>query len=484
MLYLLAVVTVAAKLGRGPAVLASFVSVGLFDFFLVPPQWSFAVSDVQYLLTFTVMLGVALLISHLTTGLQQRADAARQTAQRANALASLARNLASALTAPDIQLAVAGFLQKELQVTALLLVPDDAENLQPMGPSAIRLTPTLLMASRAACGSQHSLQADQLADHDEALALFPLRGATRTRGVMVVSDPTGHRSHLQVQTPLLDAVALLVATSLERIHFVDVAHRTQLDMASERLRSAILQALSHDIRTPLTALCGLADSLSLTSPATQSEIVDAIRDQALRLHDMVSKLLDMARLQSGQHLGHVTLRREWQPIEEVIGASIQTLGQALKAHPVRVHLPPDTPLVHIDAVLMERVFGNLLDNASRYAPPGTDIHVHATPEGGWLQLRVCNAGAGFPPNRLETVFGLFERGQPESSVPGIGLGLAICKAIVQAHGGEISAHNPAQGGAEVRFSLPLGQPPEIDVDDGLATAPTAALPSPPNRITP
>lgn len=465
MLYLGIVVLVATRLGRPAAVLASFLSVALFDFVHVPPQWSFAVSNVQYLLTFAVMLGVALLISQLTTGLQQRAEQARLMAQRAEALSDLARKLAGALGVAQVLEAAEGFMQTQLQADLVILHPDDLHALHPIGPSRVALTPTLMLAAHSVYLDQHAVHNSHLGAQDEAMVLLPLPGATRSRGVMLVVDPGGQRMRLQDQRPLLDAAALLVATSLERLHFVDVAQRTQLDMVSERLRSAILQALSHDIRTPLTALYGLADSLTLSQPPLPKQAHDtaeAMRDQAMRLHSMVSNLLDMARLQSGQQTGQVRLRREWQPIEEVIGASIQHLGQALSEHPVRVHLPPDLPLLNIDAVLMERVFGNLLENAAKYAPAHTEVHLHAACEEGMLVLRVRNEGSGFPPHRLHEVFELFERGTTESSVPGIGLGLAICRAIVQAHGGEISASNPSEGGAELRFTLPLGTPPSVE----------------------
>jgi two-component system sensor histidine kinase KdpD len=465
MLYLGMVVLVAARLGRAAAILASFLSVGLFDFVHVPPQWSFAVSNVQYLLTFAVMLGVALLISQLTTGLQQRAEQARLLARRAEALSGLARKLAGALSTEQVLEATEDFMRGQLQADLVILRPDDQHTLHPLGQPSARLTPTVMLAAHSVYLDQHAVHNSQLGAHDEAMVLLPLQGATRSRGVMIVVDSSGHRMRLQDQRPLLDASALLVATSLERLHFVDVAQRTQLDMASERLRSAILQALSHDIRTPLTVLYGLADSLTLSQPPLPEQARDtaeSMRDQAMRLHRMVSNLLDMARLQSGQEAGQVRLRREWQPIEEVIGASIQHLGLALSAHPVRVHLPPDLPLLSIDTVLMERVFGNLLENAAKYAPPHTEVHLHAACEGGVLVVRVRNEGTGFPPKRLDEVFGLFERGTTESNVPGIGLGLAICRAIVQAHGGEISASNPREGGAEVRFTLPLGTPPLVE----------------------
>jgi two-component system sensor histidine kinase KdpD len=468
MLFLLTVVLIATQLGRGPAVLASFLSVALFDFFYVPPRWSFAVSDAQYLLTLLVMLAVALIIGHLTIGLRQRAEQAQRVAQRSHALYSLAQTLAGALTVEQVAQAARLFAQSQFEAHLVLLAPNDQEELCVI--DSLELEPstlgdTALIVAKTVYSDHKGVASHQIGAEMDAHVVLPLSGSTRLRGVLMVSAPGAVGRQLQGHRPLIEAVASLVAISLERLHFVDVAHRTQLAMSSERLRSSILSALSHDIRTPLTSLYGLADSLTLVQPPLPDqplEMAVAIRDQAMRLHRMVSNLLDMAQLQSGLDSGQVRLRLEWQPLEEVVGASIQTLGHSLSQHPVQVQLPNSLPLLSIDAVLMERVLGNLLENASKYSPAGTPIHIGASVEGDQAWVTVSNAGAGFPPDKLHQVFDLFERGAPESNVPGVGLGLAICRAIVEAHGGRIEALNPAGGGAAVRFSLPLGTPPTIE----------------------
>lgn len=473
MLFLLVVVVIAARLGRGPAVLASFLSVGLFDFFYVPPRWSFAVSDAQYVLTFAVMLIVALIISHLTIGLRVRAQEAQQAAERSNALYALASQLAGALTIEQVCDATEHFAQQQLAAHARLLLPtlhnsplsSSHESLTPARPDQAPLESTIALLAQAAFQAPRNHGTQQVGDDGHLHAVLPLAGSTRSRGVLILSSRHAGARQLEGHRSLLDALATLVATALERLHFVNVAHQTQLEMNDERLRGSILSALSHDIRTPLTSLFGLADSLTLMQPplpAQARDMASAIRDQAMRLHRMVSNLLDMARLQTGQQAGQLPLRLEWQPIEEVIGASIQLLGHSLDDHPVKVHLDADLPLLAIDAVLMERVFGNLLENAAKYAPAHTDIHISAAPQGTNMLISVRNEGAGFPVDRLPTIFGVFERGTPESCIPGVGLGLSICQAIVEAHGGHIDALNPPGGGAEVRFMLPLGTPPTIE----------------------
>lgn len=468
MLFLLTVVFVATLLGRGPAVMASFLSVALFDFFYVPPRWSFAVSDVQYLLTLLVMLAVALVIGHLTIGLRQRAEQAQRVAQQSRALYSLAQTLAGALTAEQVSQASREFVHDQFGAQLLLLVPDAQEALRAIEPAQPPISNTAWLVAKTVYRDQQGVESHQIGLEQDAHVVLPLSGSTRARGVLMVSASGPQGLQLHGQRPLIEAVASLVAISLERLHFVEVAHRTQLEMSAERLRNSILSALSHDIRTPLTSLYGLADSLTLVQPplpAHPREMAAAIRDQAMRLHRMVSNLLDMARLQSSLDTGQVRLRLEWQPLEEVIGASIQTLGQSLAQHPIQVDLPGDLPLLSIDAVLMERVFGNLLENASKYASEGSAIHIGASVQGDVVQIMVSNAGPGFAADSLHKIFGLFERGVQESNVPGVGLGLAICRAIVEAHGGRIEALNPPGGGAQVRFTLPLGTPPTIEPEN-------------------
>lgn len=472
MLFLLVVALIAARLGRGPAVLASFLSVGLFDFFYVPPRWSFAVSDVQYLLTFAVMLVVALIISHLTIGLRVRAHEAQQSAQRANALYMLASQLAGAMTTAQVFDATAHFAQQQLKARVRLALPGPDESLSTVLPESAVLAPTLSLLAQAAFRApkgQHGAQ--EHGDDGQIHLVRPLPGSTRTRGVLLLSVEPDALELLNAQRGLLQALTTLVATSLERLHFVKVAHQSQLEMNDERLRSSILSALSHDIRTPLTSLFGLADALNMMQPPLPDqarEMAGALRDQAMRLHRMVSNLLDMARLQSSQQAGRLTLHREWQPIEEVIGASIQLLGHGLARHPVKVALPTDLPMLAIDAVLMERVFGNLLENASKYAPPDTDIQIRVMHATDCVDIVVADTGPGFPRDKLQQVFEVFERGGTETNTPGVGLGLSICRAIIEAHGGHIKASNPPYGGAEVRFTLPLGTPPTIEPEAAFA----------------
>lgn len=460
MLFLLTVLLVAVHFGRGPAVLAAFLSVGLFDFFFVPPRLSFTVNDVQYLVTFAVMLAVALITGQLTAGLRRQADSASLKEQQTRALYEMARELAGALTIEQVSGIVRRFLTGGFSLDAILLLPDGQDSLKPVG----RVDNKLQIEQRFAliAFDQGDLVEDYtLSGYGYGAGYFPLKAPMKIRGVIVFvpnsQSPVAVREH----KPLLATISSVVAIAVERLHYVEVAHTTQVEMVSERLRSSILSALSHDLRTPLTALVGLADSLALSRPplpAAALEMAEAIREQALRLSGLVGNLLDMARL----HAGRVTLRKEWQLIEEVIGASIQLLGHSLANHQVRVALPKDMHMVEFDAVLIERVFCNLLENAAKYAPPGSLIEIVGAAKEGSIEISVCDHGPGFPQDKQDALFEMFVRGVPESATPGAGLGLAICRAIIDAHGGTIYAANRPEGGACVTFTLPGGTPPTVE----------------------
>jgi two-component system sensor histidine kinase KdpD len=281
------------------------------------------------------------------------------------------------------------------------------------------------------------------------------------------------------QRQLLDTFAALIAIALERVHYVEVAQDALVRMESERLRNSLLAALSHDLRTPLTVLVGLAESLSLTRPplsAGQTEITDAIQDEARRMSTLVGNLLDMARIESGE----VKLNLEWLPLEEVVGSALHAARSMLKLHVIEVRLPQDLPLVRMDAVLIERVLVNLLENASKYTQAGSTVSLTAEVQGDRLSISVSDNGPGLPPGREEAVFQKFTRGERESATPGVGLGLAICRAIVESHGGKITAANRPGGGANFTLNLPLGNPPAVAADtdvDAALDADMAAAPA-------
>jgi len=286
----------------------------------------------------------------------------------------------------------------------------------------------------------------------------------RTRGVLAIRPKNRRLLLVPEQKRQLDTFAALAAIALERVHYVEVAQQALLQMESERLRNSLLSALSHDLRTPLAAVIGLAESMAMTKPPLsppQIETAEAIAGEARRMSALVENLLDMARIQSGQ----VKLRRQWMPFEEVVGSALQSARAALVRHPVEVALARDLPLIEFDAALIERVLYNLLENAGKYTPDGSVVRLCAEAVGGDLVVAVADAGPGVPKGQEAEIFEKFVRGTRESTTPGVGLGLAISRAIVEAHRGRIWAENPPQGGARFSFTLPLGIPPTAPRED-------------------
>ncbi|MDR7379834.1 two-component system sensor histidine kinase KdpD [Rhodoferax ferrireducens] len=474
MLFLLAVVLVALRWGRGPAALAALLNVAAFDFFFVSPRFSFAVGDIQYLVTFGVMLAIGLLTGQLTAGLRFAARIADSRERRTQALFDLTRELSGALLSSQVveigQAAVQRlFTQVEGQAwdpvkggKVLVLVADHKED----GAGHLHL-PGMLPHDFDAGIAEWVLRSG----HSAGLATttlpahpwhcVPLQAPMRVRGVLALKPSQPRWLLIPEQQQLLQTLARQIAIALERVHYVEVAQEAVVHMESERLRNTLLAAISHDVRTPLTALMGLAESLQAAQPPlapAQADAAGAMVVQARELSALVTNLLDMARLQNGG----VALRSDWQSVEELVGAAIRAAGPALRGAPVQTEVPADLPLVEFDAVLMERVLVNLLENAAKYGAPPLVLQAHATPTS--LVLSVRDHGPGLPKamlGREAELFDKFTRGSAESATPGVGLGLAICKAIVDAHRGQIVAAQAEGGGAEFSITLPRRPAPDI-----------------------
>lgn len=462
MIFLLSVVLVGVKFGRWPAVLAAFLSVILFDFFFVPPRFSFAVSDVQYLVTFAVMLAVALVIGQLTANLRYQAQVASHRETRLRALYEMARDLSGVLLPEQIIDISHKFIESTFGVSIAILLADEHDKLQPsrdaLAPIDFSIAQWCFDHCEPAGFGTNTLPGSPI-------LYLPLRAPMRTRGILAVKPATPRWLLVPEQRRQMDGFAALIATALERVHYIQIAQEAVVKMESERLRNSLLSALSHDLRTPLTSLVGLADSLVRTKPAlsaAQMEMAGAIRDQAFRISALANNLLDMARLQAGE----IQLNRQWQPLEEVVGSALAARREQLAGHRVQVSLPPDLPMLEFDAVLIERVLCNLLENASKYTPPGSEIRIEAGVRDGMAAISVSDNGPGLPIGSEEAVFEKFTRGEKESATPGVGLGLSICRAIVEVHKGRIWAENLDSGGARFTFTLPLGTPPAFpDLSD-------------------
>ena len=466
-IFILAVVLVGVRLGRGPAALSAVLNVAAFDFFFVPPRFSFAVSDIQYLLTFVIMLAVGLITGQLTAGLRFQARVASHREERAGSLYEIARDLSGAMQIDEVIKISRESVERTFRATVAILLPDSIGQIVLPTPGASPSSDKTLAIEIGIAqwafdrGRPAGFSTDTLPGSE--VLYIPLRAPTRARGVLAVKAHNRRLLRIPEQRQLLDTFAALIAIALERVHYVGVAQGALVSMESERLRNSLLAALSHDLRTPLTVLVGLAESLSLTKPelsTQQRETAEAITEEAHRMSALVSNLLDMARIESGG----VKLNLEWQPLEEVVGTALEATRSILKQHHVEIHLPRDLPLVRFDALLIERVLVNLLENAAKYTPAGSTVTISAEVIADRLSISVSDNGPGLPPGQEDAVFEKFARGHRESATPGVGLGLAICRAIIDAHGGKIMGFNKRGGGATVNFTLPLGSPPTAEIE--------------------
>jgi two-component system sensor histidine kinase KdpD len=486
MVYLLGIIVVAMRFGFGPSMVAAILSVACVDFFFVPPYFSFAVSDFQHVVTFGVMLVVAAVISSLTQRIRDQASAARSREQRTASLYAMTRELAVTRAASNLSAVAASHLHEVFDATVAILLPVAASS----GPQA---SPDAAPPAHAAEGRLTNAATGSFAfspdekevgviewvwSHDKPAGLGtdtlpssnalyePLRGMRGRVGVLGVSPTDRHRFVDPDQRAMLRVFATQIASALERARLAEEAQQAQLQMQAERLRSALLSSVSHDLRTPLAVITGAASAITqkdaTLSVEAREDLAETIHEEAQRLNRLVRNLLDMTKITAGA----IKVAKEWQPLEGVVGAVLGRMEEQLAGWQVKATLPPDLPAVPIDAVLVEQVLINVLENATKYTPKGSLIELSARQEGSSVIVEVADRGPGIPPEHLEKIFEKFYRLPREREGDGAGLGLAICRGIVEAHGGKMWASNREGGGAVFRFTIPIeGTPPTIAAEE-------------------
>lgn len=450
LLYLLLVFVLGRNIGRFAAAVASLLGSWLFYVYFVPPYRAFGINEPQYLITFAAMLTVALITGDLTASLRRQNAEVLTREARTRALYELARALAGAVTSDEVAAITERIFRDRLGANCCFVWPGTA-TAAGSKPSRVAFDETLAQRLLDA-----SVARQPLPEYPEGPVTYhPLRAPSGTHGLLVVmSHPEA--DEISGRQSDLDICASLVAIALDRIHYEQVSQQALLRIESERLRNSLLTAISHDLRTPLAALVGLAESLRFVRERQQLDRrIDELTDEAGRLSRMVDSLLEMARLQTGD----VRLRSSWQSIEEIIGCALYGLRSTLGRHRVETRVPSELPLIQCDPTLVERVIANLLENAAKYTPAGGAITIEAYVKGGELAVTVADNGPGVTAS--DDIFAKFSRGQVESAIPGVGLGLAICKSIVSAHGGTLWHERPTTGGAAFRFTLPLGKSPSL-----------------------
>jgi two-component system sensor histidine kinase KdpD len=456
MLYMLGAAAAGLWLGRGPSALAAVANVLAFDYYYEPPRFSFMVQDSAYLVTFAVMLLVALIIANLMIAVREQTEAAGAREQHAAAMYAISRELAVTRDAASMARVATQRIAEELQCSALILFCDEATRLKAApvaargsGPPAVDRS----AAQWAASTQQRAGMGTRQYPSDPAMYL-PLVGAHAAIGVLVVERIEGGGNLLPEQQRLLEAFAGQLASALERARLTDIAHAAHLAAERAALRNTLLASISHDLRTPLSAIAGAGSivaqndfALDIYRRVTLGRLIE---EKARDMSELLSNVLELVRLESGADV----LNRDWHTLNDLIGMAISRHESRLTGWRVIIDVPEDLPMLSVDASLFVQLLGNLLENAAKYTPPDTCITVSAQPRGAAIRLVVEDNGPGWATDQPDRLFEKFSRGKSESSAGGIGLGLAICKAVVRLHDGQIRAAEAQGGGARVEIDVP------------------------------
>ena len=460
MIFLLGVVLTASRTSTWPALFATVLSIAAFDFFFIPPYYSFAVSDVRYFFTFIVMFIVSFVISRLTLRVRDQAEAARLRERRTASLYNLSQDLVRERGAKLLSEIAMKHIGEVFDSQVVVCIPDDQNRLAPATNGPFAFTPDQQELSVAHWVYEHrqpaGLGSDTLPGAKALyLPLIASGGVVGVVGILPKSAPDGFEPE---QFHYLEAFANQTAIAIERSFLGEAAQRALLKAEAESLRNTLLSSISHDLRTPLSAITGAASTLLqrdvLLDTDSRLDLVTTIQEEADHLNRIIKNVLDMTRLESGA----IQVNKEWQSLEEIVGVVLDRLGDRLNDHPLTVKLPGNLPLIPFDGLMIEQVLVNLLDNAIKYTPKGTPLELSASESFYTVTVELADRGPGIPPGDEERIFDKFVRGR--GAAGGVGLGLAICRTIINAHGGKIWAENREGGGAVFRFTLSsAGLPP-------------------------
>ncbi len=463
MVFLLGVVFIATRFGRGASIFASVLSAGLFDFLFVQPYYSFSVADSQYLITLLAMLVIGMVISNLMVNVRSQARVSSHRERRAAALYAMSKELSNSQNEEEIVHTAVRHLHSEFSSRNVILFPDSNGRV---------VYPKQKAIAESLHGADLSV-AQWVFDHNEmagqgtntlpgaAAIYFPIYSEEKVLGVLALLPVNLRRVYLPEQQKLLETFLRQIGQAVARVRLAEQAKITHLQIEAERLHNTLLSAISHDLRTPLATIIGSASTLAedegQLQPQDKLDLSRAIVDEAVRMSNLVNNILDMARLDAGM----VELNKQWVPLDEIIGTVLNRLQKKLAGRPLKVKIPPGIPMVYADPVMIEQVLVNLLENAVRYTPTGSELEITAVSSENAVEIAVADHGPGIPKGLEDRLFDKFYQTHHEAAQSGVGLGLSICRAIVEIHGGHIHAQNRHGGGAEFTFMLPLDQPQPV-----------------------
>jgi two-component system sensor histidine kinase KdpD len=465
MLYLLCVGISAVFWGFGPSIFISIVGVLAFDFFFVPPFLSFTVQDTEYIITFVVLLLVGIVISYLMRRIRQQTIAAVRREEEMASLYALGRDLAISNSLKSYVQAIIERAKATFGREAVIYLPFAVQH-ETLKPYAERLDAGVEGNEMAAAiwSFQHRKAAGQGTDTlPNARARYvPLSTARGMVGVMALSTEKETKQLTIEQERLLEAFADLAAVAIEGIQRAEEAYNAQILSQvlkdTERLQTALLNSISHDLRTPLVSIIGVLSSLQEEGmnldEAARKNMIQVGMDEAERLNRLITNLLDVSRIEAGA----LKINKQPSDVQELLGAALEQLGRRSGSHSIEVNLPSELPTIWVDSGLIVQALFNILDNAVKYSPEESPITINGRREGNRVIMEVADRGVGIPEKDLAHVFEKFYRARRPEKVTGTGLGLSICKGIIEAHGGKVAAENRLGGGTVIRISIPIGQP--------------------------
>ena len=458
LVFLTAVVGVAVRYGLWPSLVASVAASLAYNFFFLPPIYTFTITDPTNIAAFFFFMLIAILVSNVAARVRTQADTAIGRIRTTEQLYAFSRKLAGTATLDDVLWATAYQTALMLKVRVVLLLPEEGVLTVKAGyPPEDELDKADLAAANWAWSNDRPAGRGSDTLPGAKRLFLPMRTGRGLIGAIGIDDDRNGPLLTPDQRRLLDALVDQGALAIERVLLVEDMDRVKRTVESERLRSALLTSISHDLKTPLASVLGAASTMrdlaSNLSDTEKRDLLATVIDESERLNRFIANLLDMTKLESGAIVPNTALH----DVGEIVGSALHRAGKILARHKVSLELAADLPMLELDAVLFEQVLFNLLDNAAKYSPPDTTISISSIREKNAVSLQVADEGEGIPPTELESVFDKFYRAQKGDHVrPGTGLGLAISRGFVEAMGGRITAANRAdRKGAVITIRLPI-----------------------------
>lgn len=452
LIYLLSVVLGSFYLTRWPVLALAGLSAFLWNYFFIPPQFTIRIDKTHDAIMLVTYFAVALVLGHLGSAIREREQAQRKQKERADTLYSLARSLHSSA---DLN---RGLRDATDQLAEVLKARAAAHFLPPLAPSAyttsdggrLVIPPSDRAAAESCLTNGRPTGRFTSSFGDAANYYHPLVSKAGVLGLVAIAPTRGH-GWTPDETEVVESFAAMITVALEKQKLEQLTRDATIRAESEKLYSALLDSVSHELKTPLAVISGTAEQLEKhCRKGTAQVLVSEIRLATQRLSRTVNSLLDMTRLETGR----LQPQLDWQDVQDIVNAAAASVGDQLHGHPLRLDLNSDLPPVRVDFVFIQQAIGNLLSNAAQFSPEGGEISVGAALDGEILRIEVRDRGPGIPTGQEEKIFEKFYRGR-SAPAGGMGLGLSIARRFVEVHGGSVQASNQGTGGACLTIRLPV-----------------------------